>query len=741
MMLGGRGRWLLTAAALSLCLGGCNRNKPKTTGGDGAEVAQRTGRMQTPPRTPVGAQPGYLEGGVFYAAVRPHQVQTWLQHIPIEPRAARDLAEAGQVIGMDLRSDNVAQQWGIDAAAVISMTWFRPLSPGNMRDVLASESSSAKPGAPDPFAGMTRTEEAKAKAEEQMRALEAEAKRAQEAAAKARQAVEAAPDPGAMEEPVPLGDVAYEPDPLPPPPPPSPPPPHPLTSKAEALAFHSRIHVPVTDLGAFKRQLTALPRESMPESGRELCASFNGELLCYADRGTAVLVREDQGAVLVDFYVFPMRAKNDSKAPGRAEVVRTSRSAQPAQLPVLATLAGDAVGYLDGAAIPKAHEVAKIASAFRRLQWDEQRDVGEKFKRTIRDITALEQLRDVRRLFSGVTFEGTVGERDVHLTTRWVPADDDARKLSAELFERPDVAVSVPSLAALCDGSVMCMRTTGLPDIKRFGELATGVYGAKEREFSRTLNHADEMAALSMFAETWPNAIGAAQRWPAMELEGKPEGGIILGVIDAVSRIEGAGGSLRSLHFGKRNMVHSDFVAYLRLPKSDANLVRTMLAFAELTFAPATVAGINQKVEAVTIPDSDMPASLYMISGEPPVKVTRDQKTEDVEFGWLAVADSGDRISWMLTQAMETTTQPAFYFEIPNLWNLIGSFPGAQREVNFARTWLSGQAVKIAVDVVDGAPQIDAAFEASTAATIEQPLPPPEPEPIREIAPPPPPAT
>ncbi|MGB1277807.1 MAG: hypothetical protein ACPG77_18825, partial [Nannocystaceae bacterium] len=377
-----------------------------------------------------------------------------------------------------------------------------------------------------------------------------------------------------------------------------------------------RIHVPLKDMAAFKRQLMALPREQLRGAGQELCASFNGELLCYADSEVAILIREQDSAALIDFYIFPARAGDNSKAIGRAEVVRQSRSAKPSPLPVLATLSGDAVGYLHGPAVPRVHELAEIATAFRRLRWDNGENPGERFKKAIRNITALEQTRDVRKLFAGITFEGTMGERDVHMTARWLPIDEDTRKLSEEIFTRPDVPVGVPSLAGLCDGSLMCMRSTGLPNLDRFSELATGIYGAKEREFSRVLNHADEMAALTMFIETWPNAIGAVQRWPAMELEGKPEGGIILGVIDAASRVEGVGGSLRSLHLGKRRAIHTDFVGYMRLPSSDANLVRTMLAFANVSFSPLALANIQQKIETAAIPDSDVPASLFLVSGE-----------------------------------------------------------------------------------------------------------------------------
>ena len=68
----------------------------------------------------------------------------------------------------------------------------------------------------------------------------------------------------------------------------------------------------------------------------------------------------------------------------------------------------------------------------------------------------------------------------------------------------------------------------------------------------------------------------------------------------------------------------------------------------------------------------------------------------------------------MLNQERSAAVLPAFYAELPDLWQLFATIDEAQRELNFAQSWLSGRSARLAADVVDGRLRID--FQLSRAA-------------------------
>jgi hypothetical protein len=317
---------------------------------------------------------------------------------------------------------------------------------------------------------------------------------------------------------------------------------------------------------------------------------------------------------------------------------------------------------------------------------------------------AVEKLRETRRLYSGVRFEAGVDPDAVQMTMSWEPADPAAADAATRALTRSPAGVAVPTLAGLCDGSLACWRTTGLPSFAALGELAIGLYDKDERAFKDAIDAADDFGGFVLFLETWPNALGMVQRWG--QQQSGLEAGMIRTALEIVQRVEGSGGSLRSLQLRDRS-VHADYVAYSRMQAPDLALFRSLVGFAELRFAPTTVTGVDSKVEAATAPSGDAPAQIYLVTDPGTVKVG----DRDVEFGWLAVADGPDRLRWLLKDVEHgKDVLPAVWFELPDLWQLISSFEDGPREAGFMQSWLTGRSVRFAADVTGGRVRLDLDF-------------------------------
>ena len=178
---------------------------------------------------------------------------------------------------------------------------------------------------------------------------------------------------------------------------------------------------------------------------------------------------------------------------------------------------------------------------------------------------------------------------------------------------------------------------------------------------------------------------------------------VMLGqALEAVGRVEGLGGSLRSLHIQRGNP-SGDFIGYMRLQGQDLALLRSLMGLGGVRFSPVTLPQITGKVEQAQIPDADVPASLYLMTDPGTVRAG----DRDIEAGWAMVADSNDRLSWMLGLERSAAVLPAFYLELPDLWQLFATVDDAQRELNFAQSWLSGRSARLAADIVDGRLRLD----------------------------------
>ena len=657
----------LALAALTLALAAC-RSGGSADARDDPALAAIHARIPPLPAAELGPAPGFLAGGVLYLGVRPARLQRWLQGLPLGPDIVRDLAQFGNEFGFDPRVDDLTTQFGLDPDAVISATLFRPLGdPAAVRALLDRGITSP----PDPFPGITPSDLAP-------------------------------------------GRIYFE-TPPPGPPPPSPPPlpyisdpsrfdPAPvkptadqgdLVRRAGSLGTHARVHLPVKELARTLAPLRRLNDKSRPPELESLCASLGPSELCTGDSRTLLLVRAADSAVLVDFFMFTAGtgAAFDLE---RATAVKLALGAAASTLPALASLRGDLVAYADADALPALNDVLCVADAV-----GAQRGSPQDLQRYLARGPALAQLRDTRRLFAGARLELVLEGDLARATFQWEPRDDAARDLLTRLLTRPAAAASVPTIAGLCDGSLACLRTAGFPALAGFDELAAGAYARPEPELSRILDDAGELGGLVLFLETWPNYLGAAQRWPRQQ-GGRMETAMLGQALEAVGRIEGMGGSLRSLHLN-RGAPLGDFIGYMRMQGQDLALIRSLMGLAGLRFAPLDLPQVRGKVETTRLPDLDLPVGLYLVTDPDTVRAG----DRDIEVGWAIIADSNDRLTWMSGLERSAAVLPAFYLELPDLWQLLTTADDAGRGLNYAQSWLSGRSVRIAGDLIDGRLRLD----------------------------------
>lgn len=687
-------------AALSL---GCGRGKSGSVD-DPTDPAIKAIHERMPPfeRPEVGAAPGFLEGGLVYAAMRPAEVQRFFQALPLDPDAARDVARAGMELGFDPRVDDVTARLGLDPAGVITATIARPIAPQMpaVRDALQRTSSA--PALPNPFPGAGTTP----------------ADIAPHPIPRPRPIPRPIPPPEPPAEPTEPTIVAppqpeWEPpppDPWKPPPPPTPSPEQEAMNRgAGAMAVHTRVHMPAKDPTALPGLVSRMmKRERSPEAEAQ-CSQLGATDFCFGDSKATLILRHEASAVLLDLFIFPA-GTGSSRDPERLDTIKAGLGGGPATLPVLSTLRGDLAGYVDGPAFPPLAEVLEIADAVGDLKWYDPESVPERVARALGTRAAIDQLRETRRLFSGIRFESAFEPDAVQATLSWEPLDREAAAAVDRTFQRQPAGVAVPTLAGLCDGALACWRSAGLPSFAALGELAIGLYAKDERAFRDATRAAGEWSIGVMMIETWPSALGMVQRW-GQEQQGM-QAAVLRTGLEITQRVEGTGGSLRSLQMGDRR-IQADYVAYSRMQGQDLALFRSLIGFSELRFSPTQVAGVDAKVEAANVPEDDFPAQLFLVTDPGTIRMG----DKDVEFGWLVAADGPDRLRWLLKDvAMAKDPEPAVYFELPDLWRLISSFRDGPREAGFLQSWLSGRSVRFAADAVGGRVRLDVEFARRGAA-------------------------
>ena len=628
---------------------------------------------RTPPRVApfaadeLGAQKGYLAGGLVYAAVRVDRAQAFLQTLPVPPEVARDLAEAGAAFGLDFRVDDIRARFGIDKNAIVSMTIARPLA----ADAAELRADLTRGG---PFLDALAMPQ------------------------------EPAPAPPAKVEIAWDGEAPDLKDPfdktIAPPPEPAPERPKPsleaiahaekFLAKAATLGIHSRIHVPTKDPNVMIGELQRLASRSAVERWEPLCRAIPRAKACVGDRDMVTILREAKGALLIDVVVFSAPGKPD--APGRIAAATEAALATSVERPELAKLAGDAAAFLDIDAVEDLVTVNALHRAIRAMEWAAIADRRSTIDRRLEEIEAIHKLKDAPLLYRGAALEIVAEGGKIQVRLRWELADDQAAN-AKKLLVAPEQVADVPTVAALCEGAVACARSRGLPKPSAWRDsLATGVYAEEARKLQRTLDRGDEWSALLLFAGAWPNFVGAITRWPAQEIGRGPEAAIANNIVDALGDIEGWGASLRSISWTGSG-VHADYALYARARAQDVDLARTLMSFAELNPTDTAISGVEGKAQMVRLPVREVQAAA-MLYHDP-----------DKTHGWAAVVDGPDRLSWLLNLARDRAPDPSLYFEIPDLWRLASAEPGVARELGFARGWLAGRQLRMALHVVGGAPE------------------------------------
>lgn len=585
---------------------------------------------------PVGMQPGYVDGGFLYANVRLGAMQDYLQSLPLPPEVVRDLAELGAFLGADPRVDDLLAHLGLDAAARSSLT-LRPI----VADAAAVQ-----------------------------QALDGGGALIDELLAQGNGMPDTPPPP-------PLSADATR-----------------LLEQAESLGVHMRWYLPVRDAARLRKPFDALPRES--QSWSTTCASLQPVAICEGSGDTLVVVREQDGAWVFDVLMF---FRSNFEAPDTA----TRRAQAQAALalpgnsapPKLAALRGDANLVVGGTPTFVLLRAAGLAQTVSSLRWG-GRDALERHEQ--RD-DALRSVHDVERVFEGIAIEAKVSRERIHANLAWLLTPLGERE-AGEMFGLLQVDADVPALASLCEGSLLCARSRGVPSTLRFAKLAQGPFADPQR-LADTLERGDEEAmTMLLLLESWPNAIGSLANFPGQSMQGT-EAVLAENSKKAAERVLAFGLALRSLSLSP-GQHGAQWVAFARMPAMDLATIRGLLRLANVSLAPTQIEGIPGSIDAVTLPDAELPARFYAIS-DPPI--------ETGEWGWAVLADADERVRWMGELPRDDGAAPVAYLEIRDLWQLIAGADEPARELAFAQAWLGGRRLQMQWDQGPAGPGIRVLME------------------------------
>lgn len=708
---------------------GCKRDEPAADdGGLGVDGKRKRApaRIEALALDELGPQPGMLADGAIFVAVRAGTAQDFLRQIPLPGEVTRELAEARRELGFDPLTDDVLARFAIPPDAIVSMTLGRPVGSESRKSL-----AKALRGRDDRFLGnvtrMLQESEAPPTIYEKPLPIEeppppplppegATPPLPAEPIVLAPPAEEAKP-PVAIEPP-PVAPL-IEPLELPPPPP-LPPPIDPaerreieeLLRHGDAMALQFRIHIPSDDPSKIFGELRTRIDADSVRRGETACRGLGVEL-CVAGGHEVLVVRRDGNAAVLDMLFFTGRSDRTADAEAWRRVIVEAIGARKAELPALAKLAGHASAYLDAPALVELFDHERVGHALRVLEWTTS--AAETLRRHFDETEQLRRMLDAPRLFDGVLANAHHERDHTQLQLAW-PLREDQSALALAALAPPPLVVPVPSLAALCDGALVCARSRGLPSPQAVGtKLGMGIYG-DPRQLEDALDASDEAAVAVLFASTWPNAIGTLL-WhiPLAEARGVgPEAAMVRGLLDAIARIQGAGLSVRRIDVGRRSLM-GDYALYARTPVNDLALVSTLLAMAEQRLVPTTIDGVEGTVSMLRIPEDDFPAVL--MTREDPSTV-KNAEGKDVRYGWLTLVDGTERLEWLLDLPTDDGEEPLLYAEIPDLWRLVASVPDAVDELGFARTWATERTLEGAVLLDDGQPRLllDVALRPATPA-------------------------
>lgn len=310
-------------------------------------------------------------------------------------------------------------------------------------------------------------------------------------------------------------------------------------------------------------------------------------------RASGLSVRAEGSAYVVDVFELPA-----DEPDRRARIDEALALPSTAGRPELASLQGDAAVLIDG---PRTAELLGVEP----------------------------RLRAVERLFAGMTIELEVGEERLLARARCLPTQLGRERMRA-VFELDPVDADVPSIAALCEGALICGRSRGLPARSRFAGLASGVHADRNAILSML---DDPKAALVLLLETWPNAIGGLIE-PRQEL-------LWQNAAEIGARVLGFGFSLRS-----DRSLDEDWLIYARMSGADLDAIRLLVETTGLR-PPAG------KFHSVFDPGN--------------------------AWGFAIVADREEQLAWFAELPHDDGAVPLIYVEVPDLTRLIELKPALLR--------------------------------------------------------------
>ncbi|MFV8750270.1 hypothetical protein ACNOYE_06940 [Nannocystaceae bacterium ST9] len=369
-MIGPRLASLLLALALPL---GCNETRDAASdegpaGQAGAE--DRPPLFNPDPSAPaprelvpalagpsVGMQPGYLDGAFLFASVRVGTLQELVHGIPLSPDAARDLAMAGSLLGVDPRVDDVLEFMGLDPQARASFS-IRPIldHAGAIQQTLEQ-------------AGPLIDELAR-------------------------------PDTPDQTQPPPLSTDAEL-----------------LLDRVETLGLHLRMHLPIADIER-SQTLRSMSMKVEPGAWTKTCVSLQPHVLCTGDEGLMLVARMVPGGVQLDALTFFRSAHDEAETELRSAVVQQAVAAPSATaIPDVGSLRGDANLLIASASAFNALRARELGETIANLRW-EGRSALERHRE--RD-EALRAIHEPARLFDGVALELDVEPQRMLANFAWLP--------------------------------------------------------------------------------------------------------------------------------------------------------------------------------------------------------------------------------------------------------------------------------------------------------------------------------
>ena len=587
-----------------------------------AEVAETLPAVEM---APLGDQPGYLPGGLLYTSVVVGEAQRYWDSLPQPPDLERDGIRAAREIGFNPFSANWAEQFHVEDDAVISATILRPLDEG---------------------------------------------------AAGLRAKIEAARGGGTTS--VTLSDESKR--------------------LAAGLAFHSRVHVPSKDSARTLAAMVGPFGSRHRERGALACADIKG-VTCVAPGSSDVFIfREHKDAVVIDIIVYS-HGSYDLESWGlitdtegsyalasRRQAIRTAFAAEPAKVPHVEELAGDAAMWIEAKALGR---LAVLSGVERMVDVVASRGGDPTY--AVERLQRTESVLKASLLFPGVAMSFDYVDDDLHGVASWPVAGALWGRMAVRSVVTRASSVPVPTLEALCQNSVACFRAQGIPDTRPLAKrLLSEGFGKDFEDVVRALERDEEFTMTLLLAGAWPNLLAAAQNAP--ESFRGAEAGVARTIRDAVLRAEGFGGVLQRYAVKGFLSFDGDYALYARAAKSDIDAAKGLIGLA------------GQTTKDIELPQGGGRAVTLKLDDNPPSHAFF--KTGDEDFGWVGLASDAREFAAVLGAKSETPQGPMAYLEFPSLWKLVQ--PMGDDDLNFFREWARGRRLRFVLELDSGAPRLRA---------------------------------